>query len=724
METWISDIPGKVPTVNQLLLATSNKGYNRRDAKLYGLRIVDGVKTVVLLGQSTAANHDRLHSMVSDQDHAATTPGCYPVTGADGKWKLEPIPTPGGGVDNSTRLIDGSVLWIELLEFLVTDTVYKIWGQLFATTATTVYLDAADPDHDRLDMICVNTDQEVIVLKGVAAENPAAPIPDPYTQLELTTVLVKAGATAPEINSVQVYDENIEWATSNLIADGGTTSCDFESTVYPVVNTKCILITKTGDDGIKKLEVYFNGPDTTLGEDANLSFRLKSSTAWLDNAGIEIVLKLNGNQVGNSVILVGNNYGNNSTFAAWNTIVIPASAFGATGATVDAIEMRFSYSYWFANGNTISIDDIKLQFGDLVTPPVVASSEIIIPELKIHATNTRVLTGSFRIRDYLMARWHQVNDEFLNHNPEIWVFRYNSNRKSLKNTPPVTGTNLIGDPSFNTGIGWTLYGTWLNPGGWVDVIDNYPLGSDMLSYNNTFTAGKYYKVSYQVTSWGVGVVRLSFCGYTPQSLYASAIGTYEAYIYVPAGTTANTLRFQGGSDEYNYCVLSIDNVSVIEMQPDWTQTIVKKVKHEPHLNGSKYPGSPWYSGSTTCMCAAIEASGRKTEFPLSEITGAGTSGELFEIPIDAWDYIWIDLNDTGVHTLLTDGSNFTAGTIIYAGGGKSISFAFAIVIDNPDPAATNPKIIGPMSEYYIMKMLPGTTGSRVVYQKKSGHRIL
>ena len=721
-EIWVSDKPDRIPTVNQLEQAISNLGYNRRDAKWYGLRIVDNVKTVVLLGQSTEANHDRLHSMVSAADHAATIPGCYPVTGPDGNWELAPIPTPGGGVDNSTRLIEGSVLWLELLSFLVTDTQYKIWGQLYTTNAIEVELDASDPDNDRLDMICVNTSEEVIILKGVAAANPAAPIPDPYTQLELTTILVKAGATAPEITAVQVYDENIEWTTSNLISGPETTSCDFESIVDPVVNTKHILITKTGDDGIKKLEIYFNGPDTVLGEDANLSFRLKSSTAWLDSSAIEIVLKLNGDQVGNSVLLVGNNFGNNSTMPAWNTIVIPAANFGATGLTIDEIDLRFSYTYWFDNSNTISIDDMKLQFGATVTPPVVVGSEIIIPELKIHATNTRVLTGSFRVRDYLMGRWHQVNEEFLNHNPEIWVFRYNSNRKSLKNTPPVTGTNLITDGAFNTGTGWNPVGGYIS-GGFFNCLDTFLFGTDLLIYTTALTAGKYYRVKFDMAYHTMGTVRLVFCGHYPPSLHANTNGTYTAYIYVPAGNVDNTLRFQVGSETDNSCYFSIDNVEVLEMQPDWTQKIVKKVKHEPHFNGSKYPGSAWYTGSITCVCAEIEAQGRKTEFPFSEIVNADISGNIFEIPIDAWDYIWIDIEGIG-NTVLSDDADFNAGAIEYAGGGKSISFAFAIVIDNPDPAAANPKIIGPMSEYFIMKMLPGTYGTRVVYQKKSGHRIL
>ncbi len=69
----ISNTAGRVPTVNQLLMAESNLGYNRADALLYGLKVIGGVKTVVCLGESLApgTTHARLHSMLSSADHAA-----------------------------------------------------------------------------------------------------------------------------------------------------------------------------------------------------------------------------------------------------------------------------------------------------------------------------------------------------------------------------------------------------------------------------------------------------------------------------------------------------------------------------------------------------------------------------------------------------------------------------------------------------------------------------
>jgi len=73
-EIWLSNIAGKVPTVNQLELASSNLGYNRVDAIFYGLKIVGGVKSVVPLGENLeTSTHDRQHDMLSLADHAASS---------------------------------------------------------------------------------------------------------------------------------------------------------------------------------------------------------------------------------------------------------------------------------------------------------------------------------------------------------------------------------------------------------------------------------------------------------------------------------------------------------------------------------------------------------------------------------------------------------------------------------------------------------------------------
>lgn len=55
MEILLSNIPGKVPTVNQLETTRLGIGYNRADGKLYSLKVVGGIKTVVLLATGLLA---------------------------------------------------------------------------------------------------------------------------------------------------------------------------------------------------------------------------------------------------------------------------------------------------------------------------------------------------------------------------------------------------------------------------------------------------------------------------------------------------------------------------------------------------------------------------------------------------------------------------------------------------------------------------------------------
>ena len=69
----ISNIAGKIPTVNQLLTTDSGLGYNRVDGLFYALRISGNVKQVICIGASISPGdiHSRWHEINSPADHAA-----------------------------------------------------------------------------------------------------------------------------------------------------------------------------------------------------------------------------------------------------------------------------------------------------------------------------------------------------------------------------------------------------------------------------------------------------------------------------------------------------------------------------------------------------------------------------------------------------------------------------------------------------------------------------
>lgn len=109
-DIFISNAAGYVPTVNQLERTTAHIGYNRVDAILYGLKVVGGVKTVVVLnfGAEPHEQHDRLHSMNSALDHAAVAEadrGKIPQANAvTGEWEL--VAMPSAGVTPTDGILD------------------------------------------------------------------------------------------------------------------------------------------------------------------------------------------------------------------------------------------------------------------------------------------------------------------------------------------------------------------------------------------------------------------------------------------------------------------------------------------------------------------------------------------------------------------------------------------------------------------------------------------
>jgi hypothetical protein len=77
-----SNVPGKIPSVNQLETTLLGLGYNRADGKLYALKVLNGSKTVVLLGTGIsivdppAANismHETLSGIVDGANCIFTT---------------------------------------------------------------------------------------------------------------------------------------------------------------------------------------------------------------------------------------------------------------------------------------------------------------------------------------------------------------------------------------------------------------------------------------------------------------------------------------------------------------------------------------------------------------------------------------------------------------------------------------------------------------------------
>ncbi len=125
----------------------------------------------------------------------------------------------------------GGVSWAEGYTFHVGAAFYHILGEPKSTSYDTVTLSAAHSTLDRIDVIAVDADEQIIILEGTPAESPIKPQVDPLEEIELTSVFVGAGTAQPVITEEVVYDENVEWTGSYLASPALV--IDFEDEDHP-----------------------------------------------------------------------------------------------------------------------------------------------------------------------------------------------------------------------------------------------------------------------------------------------------------------------------------------------------------------------------------------------------------------------------------------------------------------------------------------------------------
>jgi len=226
---------------------------------------------------------------------------------------------------------------------------------------------------------------------------------------------------------------------------------------------------------------------------------------------------------------------------------------------------------------------------------------------------------------------------------------------------------------------------------------NNPLGYDViLDVLHATTDAEYNLTGHTHTSSSVEIVdiptlKLDTGYYTNSAITGSYTDTIRCY------WESNNTKFL----EYNPEVWVFRRKNYIrEKDIDDSKIRHKKWTHEPHLNGSKYPNSSYYSGSINSPIQEIETNGRHTEF---DSVPTGTSYKTV-IPLDPYEYIFGDLGN-GLEKL-SDSTDFSKITRIKVTGrrnSKSLPFRFAIVIDNPDTSSSNPKIIGDLSDIVYLR---------------------
>jgi len=185
----------------------------------------------------------------------------------------------------------GIVSWKEGLTFYVTPTIGYINGYDYPVpTTSTVTLDPADPDLPRIDLIVLNTSCQITFIKGIPAEQPFEPTPDPTKELAITPVLIPAGATSPGgVSGIIVYNEH---AVGEFTPSASGVVADFDYTGITAYNGQKTINVGTLTTGDNLL--FQQAAPVNISDCSNLSLAIKLKTPALKEYQLFAQLKLNG----------------------------------------------------------------------------------------------------------------------------------------------------------------------------------------------------------------------------------------------------------------------------------------------------------------------------------------------------------------------------------------------------------------------------------------------
>lgn len=259
----------------------------------------------------------------------------------------------------TNRIVQGNATYSGTgLTFDVTNGIYYIVGTRYTANAGQTTLAAADPTNPRIDVIYYDNTGNYGVLTGTPGVNPAKPVVDPATQIELTSVLIPAGATTPIITgNTTVYNENIEFTgTSN----NGT--INFANTTAPAVGSKHISVGAFTNNQF----IYFNDVTT---HDAStyqyLKYRHRLNATFNVNSFFSIYFANGAAPVSNQVTVTNGNFGYvRTSTGSYQIITIPMSAFVFSSTTFNRIYFVMKGS----NATGFYLDMIELQGGVTIPP--------------------------------------------------------------------------------------------------------------------------------------------------------------------------------------------------------------------------------------------------------------------------------------------------------------------------------------------------------------------
>ena len=368
-----------------------------------------------------------------------------------------------------------------------------------------------------------------------------------------------------------------------------------------------------------------------------------------------------------------------------------------------------------------------------VLPPALVTKKNIIeiptPKVEIISHNEAPLLDPWKVYDKVRVWWEQDNKEFLNHNPELWIFR----RKVYER---------VKWPTYNAGdtLGGGKYVSTFNKGGkryalivgtslGVQDIGWGTMSTDVTGQSNDVGAAITNHEQYVALDNKAGTAAMSARAVTQGGKTDWYLPTVEELNLIYANNDVIGLPTTAGGNVAFYWASSQTGVSAANTVEFSTGTTIsvqkdsnvratvpiryeelailqrnrkKKWVHEPHNNGSKFVGSKFYGGKSEWLGNPVESEFALTTTEKAKQTittveyGDFLFGQYFRSGMSAIDP---DTQYTSLASIRAKGSQHVSGAL----SKRKQDIAFAIVIDNPDTSAEDPKLIGGMSRYIELR---------------------
>lgn len=417
-----------------------------------------------------------------------------------------------------------------------------------------------------------------------------------------------------------------------ILADSASLSYASTGLDYNLGNapgSQSIEITSNIFDGwINTLDTNGQGPSGSRGTGMNL--RQYATRFVYNNTFINCSTGSRANEVASTTYFENNlAYGNNLDFV-----------FGGTlGGSNDYNASGDSTAIGSNSLTNISNPFVDYAGGDYslrTQPPLLDAGNYQSASLEDVRGKTRV--GTWDIGAFEKFLWTRMNPS-----PEI-----------------ITNGGFDADTNWSKGTNWTI-----SDGVATFSGSNYAeLQQTGFSLQNPMPAGKMYKVTFTISNYVVGGVRV-LLGFTSYGTTRSANGTYTEFIR--SGTSNNDFRFIHSAGDGDF---SIDNVSVKEVKT------IAKPSTELVTNGGFDTDTDWSKNAGWTISGGVASISTTSGGQSISQTIGDVEGKTFKLTFDQLNWVEGDIRvQLGGGPIIYPGTgNKSVDTIIVGGSGTSLLF--------------------------------------------------